>query len=276
MEIIRKIKKLKINQIPDLNGWIGDAEFAMRQLAEYFHSDKKLNVLEIGCGIGILLSTIKEKYPNLNVEGIEPYQGGFGRLKIQEKILSSSIDVNYLEFENFIPKKKYDIIYSVNVFEHLSNWELYLKKTHEWLNPKGINIILCPNYSFPYESHFKIPIIGNKKLTYRIFKKKIKKFEKKNKSLGLWNSLNFVKMRSVKNYCLNNKLKFKYCNRIFDDVINRIDQDQDFKKRQKFVGICAKYLKKIGIIKLFNKRVFYSFHPYMKLEITKDKFLSEK
>ena len=71
-------------------------------------------------------------------------------------------------------QKKYDIIYSVNVFEHLSNWKLYLKKTNEWLNPEGLNIILCPNYSFPYESHFKIPIIINKKLTYSIFKKKLK------------------------------------------------------------------------------------------------------
>ena len=276
MEIIKKIKKLKIDVIPDLNGWIGDAEFGMRQLAKYFNNEKKINVLEIGCGLGILLSCIKEKYPNLNVEGIEPYKGGFGRLKIQKKILPSTIEINNLKFEKFIPKKKYDIIYSVNVFEHLSNWKLYLKKTNEWLNPEGLNIILCPNYSFPYESHFKIPIIINKKLTYSIFKKKIKKYEKENKSLGLWDSLNFIKMRKIKSYCLNNRLKFTYCNTVFDDVIKRIEQDQDFKKRQKFVGTCAKYLKKIGIIKLLNKKVFYFFHPYMKLEITKDKFLVKK
>ena len=91
MEIIKKIKKLKIDVIPDLNGWIGDAEFGMRQLAKYFNNEKKINVLEIGCGLGILLSCIKEKYPNLNVEGIEPYKGGFGRLKIQKK----NITINY-------------------------------------------------------------------------------------------------------------------------------------------------------------------------------------
>ena len=53
-------------------------------------------------------------------------------------------------------------------------------------------------------------------------------------------------MRKSKSYGLTNKLKFTYCNTIFDDVINRIELDKDFKKRQKFVGICAKYLKKIG------------------------------
>ena len=27
-----------------------------------------------GCGIGILLAAIKEKYPNISLEGIEPYK----------------------------------------------------------------------------------------------------------------------------------------------------------------------------------------------------------
>ena len=104
----------------------------------------KLEVLEVGCGIGVLLASLKEKFPNLTVEGIEPYKSGFERLKNAKNIIPKNININYLKFENFQPKKKYDIIYSVNVFEHLLNWELYLKKTKQWLNPGGINIILCP------------------------------------------------------------------------------------------------------------------------------------
>ena len=132
---------------------------------------------------------------------------------------------------------------------------MYLKKTNEWLNPEGLNIILCPNYSFPYESHFKIPIIINKKLTYSIFKKKIKKYEKENKSLGLWDSLNFIKMRKIKSYCLNNKLKFTYCNTILDDV-NRIEQDQDFKKDKNLLEH-VQIFKKIGIV--IKQENFYFF-----------------
>ena len=113
-------------------------------------------MLEIGCGIGILLAAIKEKYPNISLEGIEPYKGGFDRLKATKSLIPNNIGIKYLKFEDFEPKK-YDIIYSVNVFEHLSDWKLYLDKTEDWLKPKGVNIILCPNYSFPYESHFRIP-----------------------------------------------------------------------------------------------------------------------
>ena len=269
MEILSKIKDLKIHDIPDLEGWIGDAKFGINQLSQYFSNKNKFEVLEIGCGIGILLAFLKEKFPNLSVEGIEPYLGGFGRLEIAKNIIPKNININYLKFENFQPKKKYDVIYSVNVFEHLLNWELYLKKTEEWLKPEGINIILCPNYSFPYESHFRIPIILNKKITYVFFKNKIDKFERDKKALGLWESLNFIKMRDIKNYCFNNELRFKYCEQVFNDIVNRLDVDEEFKKRQSFVGLCAKSLQRLGFIKLFNNNIFHTFHPYMKIEIVK-------
>ena len=58
-----------------------DANFGLQQLSGYFNNNKKYEVLEIGCGIGILLSVIKEKYPHIRVEGIEPYKGGFDRLR---------------------------------------------------------------------------------------------------------------------------------------------------------------------------------------------------
>ena len=91
----------------------------MRQLAKYFSNEKKINVLEIGCGLGILLSCIKEKYPNLNVEGIEPYKAGFGRLKIQKKILPSTIKINYLKFEKFIPKKENMISFTLLMYSSI-------------------------------------------------------------------------------------------------------------------------------------------------------------
>ena len=83
-----------------------------------------------------------------------------------KNLIPKSIGIRNLRFEDFKPRKKYDIIYSVNVFEHLLDWKLYIDKTKEWLKPQGVNIILCPNYSFPYESHFKIPILLNKEITY--------------------------------------------------------------------------------------------------------------
>ena len=268
MKLLKKIYDLEFSDIPDFQGWIGDAKFGLHQLSNYFYKKKKLEVLEIGCGIGLLLAFLKEKYPNITTHGVEPYKAGFDRLKATKKILPKNINITYKNFEDFKPKKKYDIIYSVNVFEHLLNWKLYLDKTKEWLKPNGVSIILCPNYSFPYESHFKIPILFNKKITYALFKNKINHFEKENKSHGLWNSLNFIRMRDIQNYCLKNDLKFKYCNKIFHDIINRLDNDRDFRNRQKLVGLFAKNLKKYGFLYLLDNNFFHFLHPYMKIEIT--------
>ena len=36
LKILRKVKELKFQDIPDLEGWIGDAEFGVNQLSQYF------------------------------------------------------------------------------------------------------------------------------------------------------------------------------------------------------------------------------------------------
>ena len=55
-------------------------------------------------------------------------------------------------------------IFCVNVFEHVDDWRHFLDWASKNLNENGQFIVLCPNYGIPYESHFKIPIIFNKRL----------------------------------------------------------------------------------------------------------------
>ena len=64
-------------------------------------------------------------------------------------------------------------------------------------------------------------------------------------------------------------MQFRYCNNVFTDIVNRLDEDKEFKKRQNFVGFFAKKLKKFGLLGLLNHNTFHSFHPYMKIEITR-------
>ena len=51
-------------------------------------------------------------------------------------------------------------------------------------------------------------------------------------------------MRDIKGYCIKNNMKFKYCNKVLNDIVSRLDSDKEFKKRQRFVGIISKILKK--------------------------------
>ena len=108
-------------------------------------------------------------------------------------------------YEELSSHNKYDLIFCINVFEHLYDWRNFLEKISFLLNENGKLIVLCPNYGFPYESHFRIPVIFNKKITFYIFKKLIRVFENKNDCVGLWDSLNFVKKREIMNHLKDSK-----------------------------------------------------------------------
>ena len=268
MSVLKELKKINF---PEKEAWIEDALFAYKHISRYFKHKKNINVLEVGCGLGILASLLKENFSSIRGYGIEPYKSGYEKLSIKKNIISKKIKFKNISFEAYKPGCKFDIIYSVNVFEHLDDWQHYLKKIQIWLKDDGKCIILCPNYAFPYESHFRLPIIYNKSFTRLIFSKYIDNYEKKNNTVGLWDSLNFVKMSEVKKYCSRNNLSFKYNNHIFTDIIDRFNEDKAFRKRQKIVGSIANLLYKIKLINLLKAKVFERFHPYMMLEISKMK-----
>lgn len=246
--------------------WDEEAKFGytiIKPLISKFNK-KNIKILELGCGSGILLSKLKISFNNFKFDGIEPYLKAFKNLKKIKK------DVNIIEcsYENFITSKKYTLIYSVNVFEHLDNWKHFLKWAAKALEKKGKVIILCPNYAFPYESHFKLPIIYNKKITYTLFKNKIRDFEKQNNCYGLWDSLNFVKKHEVINEIKkNNNFKLNDNLEIIDIIFDRFKNDLEFRSRQiKFykLSIFLRTIRFQIFCKIFNK-----YFPYMMLELEK-------
>ena len=267
-KILDNIKNL---EIIDSSIWINEALFGYENIHQYCTNLKTENkVLEIGCGSGILLSLLVENFKNLNFEGIEPFNDGFSSLETFNKIIKNSgISIINKSYEEFETNSKYNLIFCVNVFEHLKDWQYFLEKTRNLLEKNGKLIILCPNYGFPYESHFRIPIIFNKKTTQYVFQNYIKKFEKINNFQGLWKSLNFIKKKDILNF-LNSKKSFKSFRvkddlSIIDFMIIRILKDKEFRKRQRIIGIFGLILYKLGILKFL--KFFPNLIPYMKLEI---------
>ena len=269
------MKKSILNEINSLknkknNTWINEALFGFSQIEEYLNKlNKNDSVLEVGCGSGILLSLISENFKNLNILGIEPFGQGFDVLKdLNYLSKKNGVFIKNISYEEFETSSKFDLIYCINVFEHVEDWKYFLYKVGNLLNKNGKLIILCPNYAFPYEPHFGIPIIFNKNITYLIFQKYIKNFEKKINSHGLWNSLNFVKKYNIKRHIKNNKnfekIIFIDHQNIIDFMIMRIIKDKIFKERQKIISYIALFLSKLGLTKII--KIFPNYLPYMKLE----------
>ena len=250
---------------------LADVVFGFSEVSDFLKKRNVSSVLEIGSGTGILLNELKENFPDIQFSGIDPNISGFHNLKTIISKLNEdgyNIKVESTGVEKYSSDKKFDLIFSINVFEHVEDQVQYLLKTHKLLNKNGLNVILCPNYDFPYEPHFVIPIIINKKITKFIFNSKIKNFEKKENEHGLWDGLSFLGRKKIEKILKNHNYTYFLDDTIKARMLNRLNSDRAFKKRQGIAGTLAKILRFLMIDKLIFNILRVPF-PYMKLIIKK-------
>lgn len=95
------------------------------------------SILEIGCGNGVILKSLK-KFTNASITGLEPGK--------HEKI--RGLD-NIQVIQDFFPSKqltkKFDLIFSLLVLEHIEDPVEFLKIQAEYLNENGKIIFAVPN-----------------------------------------------------------------------------------------------------------------------------------
>lgn len=98
----------------------------------YFEKKEGLNLLDFGCGDGILSKIIKNIYPTNNFYLLDGSETMLNKAK--ENVNSSSISFIHSSFEDFIinsnEENKYDFIYSsmaIHHLEHHKKQELYSK-----------------------------------------------------------------------------------------------------------------------------------------------------
>ena len=251
----------------DSETWIQEARFGLRELEEHLLPlNQGSNILEIGCGSGILLSLISQNYPSHKLSGIEPFQGGFEYLKDIRKILDDVVEIHPIGYEQYKPSQKFELIYLVNVFEYLDDFQDFINTALSWLAPNGKLIILGSNFAFPFEFHFRVPIVINKKYTLKIFKKLIKKRE--NEYGTMWDDLNFISKNKLLEFLKQNHyLQYEDDIEINFRMIDRLSKDKEFAKRQTIIGCFARSLSLFGLINIV--RLLPSYLPYMKIIITR-------
>ncbi len=98
-----------------------------------------LSVLEIGCGTGFLLASLRDQYDAV-VEGIEPdeHYAAYARDQRNVNVVASTV-------ENFIPQKQYDLIVMVEVLEHLSSARRALLTMRGFLRTGGLLYVQVPD-----------------------------------------------------------------------------------------------------------------------------------
>jgi SAM-dependent methyltransferase len=253
--------------------YLAEAEFGLRQMIPVLDElPTGARVLEVGSGPCIVLTTLAARYPDLYFQGIEPMGSGFALFESFLREMAPCEDRFTLfegGYEDFPMTGDWDLIFLVNVFEHLPDWADFLDFVQNSLAPDGRCIVLCPNYGFPYEPHFSLPVVGNKRLTETLFRRRIEQFERRNGWDGLYASLNFVKLRQVRRTARNAGLTLTVQPEIVLEMVERLDTDLEFAKRQKSIAGFARALRRSGLLEwLVTRPAIQNLLPYMKLELS--------
>lgn len=251
------IRSPSLNSI--LNVYVEEARFGREFINENLQElSYGSSILEVGAG-SLLLSSqlVKEGY---RVTALEPIGEGFSHFsQLQQLVLEFAAIQNIkpnlvnLHAESLEEDSKFDFAFSVNVMEHVKSVKLTIKNIVHALKANSCYRFTCPNYSFPYEPHFNIPIILNKKLTKAFFKNSIES-QKMTDPEGVWLSLNWITVREVR--LVVNKLDcaaLKFDSGMFCNSLVRVSTDPEFSSRRSaFIIILAKLIILIQLHKLLR------------------------
>ncbi|UCG32120.1 MAG: class I SAM-dependent methyltransferase, partial [Phycisphaerales bacterium] len=134
-----------------------EAEHAMLDLfCQRAEIDDGMEVLELGCGWGSLCLWIAERYPRCRVLAISNSrpQREFIESRCRELGLEN-VEVVTANVADFGTDRRFDRVVSVEMFEHIRNYEELLRRIAEWLNPQGklmVHIFCHARYAYPFET----------------------------------------------------------------------------------------------------------------------------
>jgi cyclopropane-fatty-acyl-phospholipid synthase len=113
-------------------------------------------ILDLGCGWGSLSLFLAQKYPNADITGIS--NSTKQRLWIEEHCKQRNIVNLTIKTANIITHQEepdtYDRILSIEMFEHMKNYQLLFQKVSLWMKLDAklfIHIFAHQNYAYHYE-----------------------------------------------------------------------------------------------------------------------------
>ena len=112
-------------------------------------------ILELGCGWGSLSLYLAEHFPNSNITAVShsSTQREFIKTACIDRNLSN-LEVITTDINNFETPQKFDLVVSIEMFEHLRNYISIFSKIHNWLTPSGklfVHIFNHKNRSYLFQ-----------------------------------------------------------------------------------------------------------------------------
>lgn len=134
---------------------LDDAEEAMLRLyesrAEVEDGD---SILDLGCGWGSLSLWLAERFRKSSVLAVS--NSAQQRRFIEEEALArglSNLEVVTCDVNHFDSERKFDRIFSIEMFEHMRNYEALLRRISLWLRPGGklfVHVFSHRRFAYPF------------------------------------------------------------------------------------------------------------------------------
>jgi cyclopropane-fatty-acyl-phospholipid synthase len=135
---------------------LDEAEEAMLRLTcERAGLEDGQQILELGCGWGSLSLWLAEHYPRSSVLAVS--NSAPQRRFILDRAArrgSGNLTVVTADVNHFEPQGRFDRVVSVEMFEHLRNWEAQLQRIAGWLRPSGrlfLHVFAHRHFAYPFE-----------------------------------------------------------------------------------------------------------------------------
>ena len=137
-------------------GSLDQAETDMLALiSERAELENDMEILELGCGWGALTLWMATHYPRSQIVAVS--NSNSQRKFIQNLCVEREIDnveVITRDMNDFSTNRHFDRVVSVEMFEHIRNWEQLLQRISSWLTPKGkvfIHIFTHKQFAYTFE-----------------------------------------------------------------------------------------------------------------------------
>ena len=136
---------------------LDEAEESMLRLTcDRAQLEDGMDILELGCGWGAITLWMAERYPASRIVAVS--NSGLQKEFIEAESARrnfSNVEIVTADMNDFSTSKQFDRIVSVEMFEHMRNYEQLLARVATWLKPEGklfVHIFCHKELTYPFET----------------------------------------------------------------------------------------------------------------------------
>jgi cyclopropane-fatty-acyl-phospholipid synthase len=114
------------------------------------------DILELGCGWGSLSLWMAERFPRSRITGVSNSRTQRAHIETEcARRGISNLSIVTEDMNRFQPGTIFDRVVSVEMFEHMKNYQLLMARVASWLKPEGtlfVHIFTHREYAYPFEA----------------------------------------------------------------------------------------------------------------------------